>query len=210
MTTGKQLRSLRTKKQVSQKLLAQCGSWSSAYVHKLEQSRSVSVSQVTRYAAALDAASARVTESRAKEERDSQAVLSRFEVPAPMSTPSAPPRPSKTPTPLEVDRRNQTTPPTLVPSAPGLTLNPPVPAEPKPSTQTYETVKTLLAGLGTPEVRATDISYTLPGGRGFLLVRPDGWSLRVLVRPGHPYTVTDGTDFEELVVRLRELRLLGA
>ena len=120
MTTGKQLRSLRTKKQVSQKLLAQCGSWSSAYVHKLEQSRSVSVSQVTRYAAALDAASARVTESRAKEERDSQAVLCRFEVPAPTSKPAArsvqPP-----PTPPVV--------PGAVPSATVPARRPPVPTK---------------------------------------------------------------------------------
>src|SRR2546426_5402685 len=131
MTTGKQLRSLRTKKQVSQKLLAQCGSWSSAYVHKLEQSRSVSVSQVTRYAAALDAASARVTESRAKEERDSQAVLSRFEVPAPTSTPAPP-------TPLEVHRRNSLSEQT--PAAPSFTLNSP----PKTSSLTLEAVKEIL------------------------------------------------------------------
>src|SRR2546425_1484700 len=119
MTTGKQLRSLRTKKQVSQKLLAQCGSWSSAYVHKLEQSRSVSVSQVTRYAAALDAASARVTESRAKEERDSQAVLSRFDTPT--SKPAARSVQPPTPTPPVV--------PGTVPSATVPARRPPVPTK---------------------------------------------------------------------------------
>ena len=108
-----------------------------------------------------------------------------------MPTPSTPTTvPTPAPAPFQ---------PTVTPTAP----------PPKTSVHTFESIKPILdTAFGQPEVKGVVQTYTLPRRVGFLLIRHEGWSLRVYSRSGQDLTVTEGVDFDLLVGQLRVLRLL--
>src|SRR2546426_3681318 len=194
--TGKELRSLRTKRKVTGKLLASCGGWSAAYVHKLEHAPQVSSAQAARYGLALEKAALQVSEALAAEDAEARAAVSRF---SPATVSSRPPVRAFS---SEV-----------ISAGSAVSRLPSPPPPPKTSTYTFESVRGLLdAKFGTPEVRAKDLLYTIPAsprsGGGFLLLTHDSWSLRVFLPHRREYEVTQGADFDELVNHLRGLRLL--
>jgi len=177
MITGKQLRSLRTKKNVSQKLLAQCAGFSSAYTHKLERSRVVSVTASTQYRQALEQAAVRAAEVLERKERESEAVLARFGV----TTPVAPAAPA----PIVQER-----------------MSVPAPIKTKTSTLTFESVTELLdSRLGKPEPRGSKhVVYMLPGQALLVLGFDHSWSVRTPSRSG--WDLVDGKTLEGLITRL--------